>query len=329
VGTWVVSSDGTVQKHVHGGCEGQVSADQRYGYGVHNPGRFVRFNLADGEDMQDLLLGSGPFSHTYFPRVSADEKWLIFGGCPPDQHDHDTSDYEIFLVPLVDWKASGTPARLTFNTRTDRWPDLWLAPAGQRNPLPSGPYDVAANRATTPPPAPRMLFSFAKDQAKPEFGGDWGLWPQQEGCQGTATFVAEDAEGGKGGAMRVDYTIRAKPHSFSLWLTSGDNPVDLTAYDRFVLYARGDVPSLTLVVKDRNATDPEAPKGIAEYVIKGLAKEWKRFEIPFTGFRAREKGGAIDWRAINHLGLAMVTPQNAASGTFWVDNLRAEAGQGQ
>mgnify|MGYP005836217123 CR=1 FL=1 len=174
---------------------------------------------------------------------------------------------------------------------------------------------------------PRQLFTFAADQAKPEFGGDFGLWPQQTDCQGTATFVAgEDAEGGPGGAMKVEYTIKANPKSFSLWLTSGSNNADLSAYDRFVLYARGDVPSVTLVVKDTSATDPTAPNGIADYVVKGLSDKWKRFEIPFRDFVPRQAGAKINWGAINHIGIAMIAPANAEAGTFWVDNLRAEQG---
>jgi hypothetical protein len=194
---------------------------------------------------------------------------------------------------------------------------------------PATPVKPAASPKPPAKPGPLPLLTFTTDQPKPEFGGDWGLWPQQEGCQGTATFVpGQDAEGGQGGAMKVDYTIKATPRSFSLWLTSGNNPVNLTAYDRFVLCARGEVPSLTLVVKDRSATDPDATRGIADYVVKGLTDKWQRFEIPFKGFKARGNGGQLDWRAINHIGIAMVAPQNAPSGTFWVDNLRAEAGPG-
>ncbi len=175
--------------------------------------------------------------------------------------------------------------------------------------------------------APRPLFTFAADQAKPEFGGSFGLWPQKDDCRGTATFVAgEDAEGGPGGAMKVEYTIKGEPRSFSLWLTSGGSGADLTAYDRFVIYARGDVPSFTLVVKDTSATDPDAPQGIADYVVKGLSDRWKRFEVPFKDFVPRHSGAGINWAAINHIGLAMIAPANAEAGTFWVDNLRAERG---
>jgi hypothetical protein len=200
--------------------------------------------------------------------------------------------------------------------------------------VPEGPAPVLATAPARPAPArppgpkPLPLLMFAQEQDTVEFGGDWGLWPQQEGCQGTATFVAgQDAEGQAGGAMKIDFTIKAAPQSFSLWSTSGTKPVDLSVYDRLVLYARGDVPSLTLVIKDTSATDPNAPTGIAECLVKGLSAEWKRFEVPLSCVRPRKPGEKINWRAINHLGIAMIAPQNAASGTFWIDNLRAEAGQ--
>jgi len=326
-GTWVVSPDGRLQAHVHGGCEGQVAEGGRYGYGVFRAGRLVRFNLSDGGDMQTMLELKGPWDHTYFPRVPAGANWLIYGACPPDQHNQDVSDYELFLVPLIDWKASGRPVRLTFNSRTDRWPDLWLAPPGEGNPLPDGPYDVASNRATNPPP-PLWLFSFSRKDAKPEFGGDWGLWPQEQGCRGEATFMDnEDAEGGKGGSMKIDYDISAAPRSFSLWMTAGPRKVDLSAYDRFVVYARGSVPSFTLVVKDQSAGDPDAPDGIAESGVGELTDDWRRFEVLFRDFVPRRPGARIDWRTVNHVGICAIAPQDAESGTIWVDNLRAESGE--
>ncbi|NPV47747.1 MAG: hypothetical protein HPY69_12365 [Armatimonadetes bacterium] len=308
-----------------GGCEVRLTADGRYMYWVQGPKDFRVWDME--ADTEQQMLGTPavePYNYTYFPTVSADNRWLMYGASP-GQHDHSTSDYEVYLQELDNWSPKGTPIRLTWNTATDRWPYLWLAPRGAKNPLPAGPYDVASNRATNPPPPPLTIFTFAAQDAGPEFGGEWGLWPQQEDCRGEATFVSEDAEGGQGGSIKVDYTIKAEPHSFSLWITSGDGAVDLTAYDRFVLYVRGTVPTLTLVVKDQTAVDPDAPRGIAEFVLKGVKPEWQRFEAPFAAFRPREKGGRIDWRAINHLGLAMIAPQNAASGTFWVDNLRAEA----
>ncbi len=325
-GTWVCSPDGRFQKLVHPGCEGQVAPDQRYGYGVHDSGRFVRFNLSDGGDLVFFKDRTGEWSHTYFPRVSGDGEWLIYGACPPDQHDHDTSDYEIFLVPLKNWSTPDEPVRLTFNSRTDRWADIFVAPAGAANPLPDGPYDTAENVAINtpgpmpaPPAAPAapaapattaiagavMVFSFPAEDADPDWGGDWGLWPQVEGCRGQETWVAEDAEGGAGGSMRIAYDIGADPHSFSMWFAP-DSPVDLSAYDRFVIWAKGDVPSFTLVVKDSTA-DPEGANdvGIADLLVTGVTGRWQRFELPFADFVPRVAGSA--WRAPPSTGAPSIT----------------------
>lgn len=307
-----------------GGCEVRFSIDGRFMYWVQGPKDFRVWNI--DTDTEQQMLGKPPvepYNYTYFPTVSADNRWLMYGASP-SQHDHTTSDYEVYLQELDNWSPKGNPIRLTFSPASDRWPFLWLAPRGAKNPLPDGPYDVAANRATNPPPPPRMLATFASEEATPEFGGRWGLWPQQDGCRGEVSFLAEDAEGGQGGAIRVQYTIKSEPRSFSLWIDSGDSPVDLSAYDRLVFYARGTVPSLTLVVKDASASDAANPQGVAECLVKGLTARWQRFEVLFTAFKSRAEGGQLDWRAINHVGFAMIAPHNASQGAFAVDNLRAE-----
>ncbi len=311
-------SDGEVVKTT-GGCEPHLTADGRFMYWVQGPKNFRVWDTQADVELQ--MLGTPtvePYNYTYFPTVSEDRRWLMYGASP-SQHDHNTSDYEIYMHRLKNWQATGTPIRLTFNTGTDRWPNLWL---GSRR-VGDGPYDVAGNRQTNPPPPPLTVFSFPADGADPDWGGDWGLWPQVEGCEGEATWVAEDAEGAGGGSMRVTYDIGADPRSFSMWFAPGRN-LDLSAYDHFVIYARGDVPSFTLVVKDRSA-DPEGATdaGIADLLVTGVTAQWQRFELPFADFVPRVAGTAIDWGAINHVGVAMMADRNAISGTLQVDNLRA------
>ncbi len=67
----------------------------------------------------------GKFSHEYFPKLSNDERYLVFGASRSRKaHDFDRADYEIFL-----WQI-GTPVtsaqRLTFNKDSDIWPDVYL-----------------------------------------------------------------------------------------------------------------------------------------------------------------------------------------------------------
>jgi len=65
----------------------------------------------------------GRYSHEYFPRLSQDGRWLVWGAAA-EGHEHDIADYEIFL-----WKV-GTPfsqaIRLTYNPANDNWPDIFL-----------------------------------------------------------------------------------------------------------------------------------------------------------------------------------------------------------
>jgi hypothetical protein len=69
----------------------------------------------------------GRRSHEYFPELSHDGKWLVWGATQRG-HDHDIADYEIYL-----WEV-GTPmdgaVRLTFHSGNDRWPDIHLEGGG-------------------------------------------------------------------------------------------------------------------------------------------------------------------------------------------------------
>ncbi len=67
----------------------------------------------------------GEHSHEYFPRLSADEKWMIFSASTGG-HEHDLADYELFLWPVGSPSSEAT--RLTFHSGNDSWPDLWLKP---------------------------------------------------------------------------------------------------------------------------------------------------------------------------------------------------------
>ena len=65
----------------------------------------------------------GRRSHEYFPELSANGKWMVWG-ITQRGHDHDIADYEIYL-----WEV-GTPlesaVRLTHNSGNDRWPDIFI-----------------------------------------------------------------------------------------------------------------------------------------------------------------------------------------------------------
>jgi Tol biopolymer transport system component len=65
----------------------------------------------------------GGYSHEYFPRLSVDGKWLVWGATA-EGHEPDIVDYKIFL-----WKI-GTPfsnaVQLTYKAANDSWPDIFI-----------------------------------------------------------------------------------------------------------------------------------------------------------------------------------------------------------
>ena len=65
----------------------------------------------------------GRRSHEYFPRLSPDGKWLVWGATDKG-HDHDLFDYELYIWKIGEPVESAT--RITYHTGNDRWPDIWL-----------------------------------------------------------------------------------------------------------------------------------------------------------------------------------------------------------
>jgi hypothetical protein len=80
---------------------------------------------APDHDPAVLIDLPGPYSHEYFPRITADGRWLVWGAAA-EGHEHDRADYEIFV-----WER-GTPpesaVRVTYSAANDQWPDLLLVP---------------------------------------------------------------------------------------------------------------------------------------------------------------------------------------------------------
>ncbi|MCK9182389.1 MAG: hypothetical protein M0P13_05865 [Fibrobacteraceae bacterium] len=124
------------------GCQIDFFADGSRAYrvnptgngGTAAPSEILWFTLKNGEQQEKigffgipkaakLMDLPGRRSHEYFPRVSQDGKWLVWGATDKG-HDHDIYDYELYV-----WKIGEpvkTAARVTFHTANDRWPDIWI-----------------------------------------------------------------------------------------------------------------------------------------------------------------------------------------------------------
>ena len=113
-------------KELSDGCQLTWSKDGSFLYGVDYGGKMKNaFYLYDPKTgkAKPWLDMPGEHSHEYFPKLSNDEKYLIFAASTGG-HEHDSADYEIFL-----WQV-GAPAetatRLTYHTGNDNWPDVYL-----------------------------------------------------------------------------------------------------------------------------------------------------------------------------------------------------------
>lgn len=79
----------------------------------------------DGRRPEVLMDLPGEYSHEYFPQLSNDGEWLVWGAAA-EGHEHDRADYEIFVWKLGEpWESA---VRVTYYTGNDMWPDLFIEP---------------------------------------------------------------------------------------------------------------------------------------------------------------------------------------------------------
>jgi hypothetical protein len=113
-----------------GGCQLYWSPDNAFLYYVDGPGHKENalWKIDPASGARTLWFDQpGEWSHEYFPKLSNDGNWLVFGASTKG-HEHDTADYEIFL-----WQVGAEPAsaiRLTWHTGNDCWPDIWISGEG-------------------------------------------------------------------------------------------------------------------------------------------------------------------------------------------------------
>jgi hypothetical protein len=122
------------------GCQINWTPDQNTVYWVNPTGnggsQVYRMPVSDGkagkeysDDELSFMDLPGRRSHEYFPQLSADGKWMVWG-VTQRGHDHDIADYEIYL-----WEVGTAPdsaVRLTHHSGNDRWPDIFIG--GAANP---------------------------------------------------------------------------------------------------------------------------------------------------------------------------------------------------
>ncbi|MEA1889887.1 MAG: hypothetical protein U9N50_08935 [Pseudomonadota bacterium] len=124
--TAIVDMNGKL-KEISDGCQLTWSKDGSFLYFVDYGGKMKNaFYIYDPETRKTSkwLDMPGEYSHEYFPKLSNNEEYLVFGASK-EGHEHDSADYEIFLWQVG--TAAETVTRLTFHTGNDNWPDVFLS----------------------------------------------------------------------------------------------------------------------------------------------------------------------------------------------------------
>ncbi|MBW1873361.1 MAG: hypothetical protein JRJ19_14930, partial [Deltaproteobacteria bacterium] len=120
------------------GCEPSTPPDSDWVYHVCG-GTFCdtkpdvfRMKIADRASRSSytavMAHADDDWGHEYFPRVSTDGNWVVYGASDTDPepycHDHDPCNYEIFIHPLSG--DNNNREQLTFNAQNDQWPHLYV-----------------------------------------------------------------------------------------------------------------------------------------------------------------------------------------------------------
>lgn len=119
------------------GCQVNYAPDGDSIYWVNPTGNggseVFRMPVTDGQPTKEysddelrFMDMPGRRSHEYFPQLSRDGKWMVWG-ITQRGHDHDVADYEIYVWEVGSPKESA--ARLTFHSSNDRWPDIFIGGA--------------------------------------------------------------------------------------------------------------------------------------------------------------------------------------------------------
>lgn len=116
------------------GCQPYFSYDGRWGFWTAGAGGpLARIDLASGARGTIVAKGdprlSDELGYLYFPMLSADGRLFAFGASA-GEHDHHSSDYEIFVAEAdpETLELLDDPVRVTRDPGVDRFPDVWARP---------------------------------------------------------------------------------------------------------------------------------------------------------------------------------------------------------
>jgi hypothetical protein len=122
-----------VDQQAQGGCQPYFTHDGRWGFWMGGAGGPINRIDLRTRQVAPILAAADPRmpkerSYLYFPMVSRDGRYFTFAASP-NQHDHFTSDYDVFVARLDPERLEivDRPVRYTFDVKNDRFPDVYVA----------------------------------------------------------------------------------------------------------------------------------------------------------------------------------------------------------
>jgi hypothetical protein len=136
-----------------GGCQPYFTRDGVWGFwmgGAGGPVNRIRLATRQVSPMmanRDNRLPKDR-NYIYFPMVSANQRLVAFAASP-GQHDHFSSDYDIFIAPLNPdtLELTGEAIRYTFDGGNDRFPDVFMGELPLGSHEGEAPFTVTFNAA--------------------------------------------------------------------------------------------------------------------------------------------------------------------------------------
>ncbi|MBW2703887.1 MAG: PD40 domain-containing protein [Deltaproteobacteria bacterium] len=185
------------------------------------------------------------FGHEYFPRISTDGDWLVYGATTGDPacHPHDECDYEIFIHRLGG--DADNRERLTSHTDNDQWPHLYVGSLWADEPPELTSIELTADSSTVLPGESTGITAIPEDQYGNPISSpiDWSVSSggsmdpasssaatshrslfQSNGSEGDFSVTA--SSGGIGGSVLIQVTSIALP----IRINCGSNSFDVDGW---------------------------------------------------------------------------------------------------
>ena len=241
----------------------------------------------------------GNWGHEYFPRISTDGNWLMYGattGC----HDHDTCDYEVFIHPLSG--DNDNRERLTNDPHNDQWPHLYVGELWSSGPPELTSIEVIAAKPTISDSGSTEIIAYSKDQNGNPIDSDmaWSVSgggfmnptsDSQRSNEHTSTFSSDGSSGSfvitaSSAGIEGHATVEVVSFVLPLKINCGSNEHDVDGWLRDDAFVTGGQDWINPDTVDITGVDNAAPAEVYKSV-RHKSPHVYNFDIPNGSYLLR------------------------------------------